>query len=293
MKVCIVTPDYAKDSSAIIARLARHLEDGNGWRVSTKPNPRALVNVFMPYDQWRFSKWNRTPTAGWFTHKEIWGTEHGAKRRRWEAASRALDLRVTPSAMYARELRLCGSTAHIPHPVELDHFTFWPFEKHKKPVIGLSGRVYPGGRKGEMLVARLAKEHRWKIIGSGKGWPVPTKWYEWPELPRFYHRLDVFLCTSLIEGGPVTVLEALASGRPVVIPWGVGALDELPNMPGIYHYKRGDYDEMVKALQTAIENKTQIASQMTALRGIVEGYTPERWCRTWNDALHNLIRGMA
>ena len=289
MKVCIVTPNYAKDSSAIIARLARHLEDGNGWRIATKPNPRALVNVFMPYDQWRFSKWNRTPTAGWFTHKEIWATEHGAKRRRWEAASRALDLRVTPSAMYARELRLCGSTVHIPHPVEVDHFTPKPMRKHKKPMIGVSGRVYPGGRKGEAVVARLAKEHRWNIVASGSGWPIPTKWYEWSELPRFYHQLDVFLCTSLIEGGPVTVLEALACGKPVVIPWGVGAMDELPEVRGIWHYYNSEYQNMVGAIEKAL----QIRSNPDELRHIVSGYTAKRWCQAWDGALHDLIRGMA
>jgi len=117
MKVRVVTPSYKLGSDAIIARLAKHLER-NGWRVG-EPNPRALVNIFIPYCEWRKTRFTRTPIAGWFTHKEEKSVEGGAKLKRWNEAARKLDLRVTPCKLYVEELSRFGPTVQIPHPVEL------------------------------------------------------------------------------------------------------------------------------------------------------------------------------
>ena len=64
-------------------------------------------------------------------------------------------------------------------------------------------------------------------------------------MQTFYQKLDVFLITSKVEGGPDTVIEALACGIPVVGPEDVGMLDEFP----IARYPKGDYQAMLGRLQ--------------------------------------------
>lgn len=295
MKVRIVVNEIK--SSWIIARLARHLVRLNGWSARKEPNPRALVNLFFPYSEWRFSKFTQTPIGGWFTHREEANVEHGAKRRRWDTIWPVMDLRAMPCRFWASQAtdedgweQTHMQRTIIPHPVELDFFKPTPQAKGK-PIIGVSGICYPGGRKGEHLLLRLNKEYhnKYAFLGSGKGWPAPTKWRKWKYMPAYYAHLNLFLCTSLVEGGPVTVLEALASGRPVVIPWGVGDMDMLPEGAGIRHYNKGDYNDMVRAIRDALGDHAPPES----LRAVVEDRTPERWAECWDDAVHGLMDGLA
>lgn len=283
MRVHVVCRDHQSDW--IIARLVRHLMRANGWTAGKSPDATADINVFFPYLDWRLSRFAETPTAGWFTHREA---QRPDKARIWDETAARLSLRITPSRMYAAELEKHGPTVHIPHPVELDKFVVADgIRSGKTPVVGVSGFVYPGGRKGEELAARLSEERtgRWRIRASGRGWPVETTHYPWVEMQRFYQGLDVYLCTALAEGGPVTVLEALACGVPVVVPRGVGQMDELPEMAGVWHYDAGDYEGMVAALESAVRCK--VRPEM--LRVLVEQYTVQRWCDSWLAVLETFL----
>jgi len=165
----------------------------------------------------------------------------------------------------------------------LDLFTLGARPANERPTIGVSGTVYQGGRKGEWMVQRLAFEHpEWHVIASGKGWPVETTWREWSEMPAYYRSLDAYLCTSLCEGGPVPPFEALACGTPVVVPSGVGQMDELPERAGIRHYPAGDYDAMVGAIERVL------ADDIGGLRAVAAQYTVQRWCDAWLLALEHL-----
>jgi len=259
----------------------------NGWTASNEPDPGAEANVFFPYCQWRYSRFRKTVIAAWMTHLEDESVEHGAKRKRWFDTAPVLDLRVTPSRMYYDLLRHYGPTVLIPHPVELDKFVIVKPKTHPKPIIGVAGRVYSGGRKGESLVRRLYEEQGncWEVRAAGRGWPVPTSKYAWSRLQEFYQSLDVFLCTSLVEGGPVTVLEALACGKRVVIPWHVGAMDEIPEYSGARHYEAGNYASMVDAIKLALDDETR----PKAMRAIAGEYTVDRWCRRWREAMEEIV----
>jgi hypothetical protein len=130
-------------------------------------------------------------------------------------------------------------------------------------------------RKGLHLAARLAGEERpWEVVASGEGWPVPCRQYELSALPGFYRSLDVLLCTSLIEGVPMPPLEALACGTKVVIPRGVGMLDDLPSVPGIVRYEAGNYDGMVRAIDEALDTQ----ANPEELAAAVAPYNAENWC---------------
>lgn len=271
----------------VIARLCNHLVTHNGWSWGQRPRRDARVNIFFPYLEWRHTEWRRRQTAAWMTHRRDsdWGAEV------WEQTAGALSLRVTPAALWLPELETFGPSAHIPHPVELDMFRPSGRERTWDDfTIGVSGivRCNDGERKGGHLVERLMREG-WTVRASGRGWPCPTRWYEWHELPEFYQSLDVFLCTSTNEGGPVTVLEALASGVPVVIPWDVGQCPEYPERAGIRHYRKGDYEDLERALVQVFEESPYLKPE--ALRAVAEQYPISRWCRDWEETIYKLIGG--
>jgi len=75
---------------------------------------------------------------------------------------------------------------------------------------------------------------------------------------------------------PMPPLEALACGVPIVIPQSVGMLDELPELPGIYRYKCGDYDDLRAACQLALSERG--THDREALRQVVAHHTPVNWC---------------
>lgn len=286
MKIHVVGPEGRTDWDAwVIARFARHLSKYNGWTLSQVPDPSAAANVFILYLDWRFHKWRKTPTTALFTH---YVPSDRLRVEQWKEVAQAVDLRVTMCDQYVDALKAFGPTVSITTPVELDKFTIIPATPHDIPIIGVSGEVYPGGRKGEGLVKKLAAEqsHRWRIIASGKGWPVKTTMYQWKHLQRHYQGLDVFLCTSSIEGGPVTVLEALACGKPVVVPEHVGLIDELPVAPGIYRYPKGNYAVMVDAIEDAFADPVPPEQ----LRSYVADRTVERFAEEWRVAVEGMLR---
>jgi hypothetical protein len=106
-------------------------------------------------------------------------------------------------------------------------------------------------------------------------------------MPKFFQAINLYVCTATIEGGPMTTLEALASGRPVVVPKGVGIHDELPDVGGIWKYKKGDYKDMLSKVRLAIRNRFS----PTGLRNLVEGNTIKSWCEGHRQAFENLLYG--
>lgn len=226
----------ARADKWILGRCVEILHKRLGWTVSPQPDVNVDVNYFMPYLLYRRCKGK---TAAWFTHREE--KEHGgqnSKVARWHRAAKNVDLRITMAEKYARELEVHGPTVNITLPVNARKF------KPRKLRVGVAGKVYKLSRKGERLVQRLVSSGTYEVVGAGEGWPCPTKFYPWARMQEFYQGLDAFLVTSEVEGGPVTIMEALACGIPVVAPQGVGFVDEFD----ILTYPCGDYSKMVECL---------------------------------------------
>lgn len=283
-KVHIVAPEWHGDW--IIARLARYLIEGNGWTCGETADPRADCNVYMPYLMWDKSPCAERPSVGWFTHLE---SMTPGKAAAWERIAQHVTMRASQARLYLDNLTTYGPTLWVPSPVERDKFFIQERVRHPKPIIGEAGFVYPSKRKGEDLLGRLQRErgHEWTLRGAGRGWPVPTIHYPWENLQLFYWGLDLYLCTSTCEGGPVSPFEALACGVPVVVPSGVGLMDELPEMAGIHHYTAGDYDAMIQAIEAALATE----SDPEALRWVTDPYIVSRWCAELRAATERAIEG--
>jgi glycosyltransferase involved in cell wall biosynthesis len=171
----------------------------------------------------------------------------------------------------------------------VDTDLFQPFtvqhERSDAPIVGTAGIGQP--RKGpRMLVDLFYSGMLVDLRVVGANWQFPHTFIADYLMPTFYNMLDVYLCTSLEEGVPEPVLEALACDTAVVIPDGVGICDQLPEMEGIRHYKRGDSKDMVRALRQALDDKPPAG----LLREVVTGqYTIDDWCASHLIAMEMLL----
>ncbi len=276
LSVHVLCRNYQQDR--IIPRMARALRDRLGWTLSAKAEPCDVLYLSGYYEAQLLKPWPDTRVAAYFTHREE-EPPNNAKARLFDQVARQVDLRIVTARLYGALVEQYGLTAQIPAPLERDQFVLSPRSAHRQPAIGVSGYTYANGRKGEDLVRRaiaspVGQRCEWRA--SGRGWPCPTRAYSWADMPGFYQSLDVLLCPSLVEGIPMPPLEALACGCAVVIPRGVGLLDELPDMPGIYRYERGDVRTMLQALEQAAFPGERIEPE--SLRAVTEPYSVEAWC---------------
>ena len=272
MKVNLVYND--PNGERILERLARILAEGADWTLSERPREDVDLNYNISYIDFaqRFTDWRRRKWAAYFSHFE---PDTPYKRFWWETAEPLINIKTVTADQYGAMLN--GNVVKVIPPIDK---CFDIREKKVKPrsLIGVSGYVdRNSGRKGERLVAQLAGdlEKRAEIVASGEGWPARAVNRSLDGLPGFYNSLDLFLCSSLIEGVPMPPLEALACGIPVVIPQGVGMLDELPEMSGIFRYPKGDYGAMQAAVILGLEQGK--STDREALRAAVSRYTPANW----------------
>jgi hypothetical protein len=288
MNIHIVCRNWRDDR--VLPRFVRYLVKHNGWTVSADPNPSADLNYMVAYfEHDKHARFTGTPIATYLTHIED-DPNSGKVKAFHKSASRA-DIRVCMNEMYRMRVEAKhGPTLRFPLPLERDRFTIASRRPGGAPVIGFSGFTYKSGRKGEAmsyrLICKFAKRATFKA--SGRGWSCPTQTYKWAEMPTFYQSLDLFVCTSTVEGGPMTTLEALACGVPVVIPSGVGLHDELPDVAGIYRYQKGDYVSLEKAVSSALSELATVDRK--ALRNATHPHSVEAWCQANEDAFARYLR---
>lgn len=110
--------------------------------------------------------------------------------------------------------------------------------------LGISGKIQPGGRKGEHLLQKLMRDpeigNMISIVANHEGWGIPVNRLNHVD---YYQSIDFLLITSLIEGGPVPFLEALACGKLAIAP----PIGYVPSFDHI-EYKTGDYDDLKRVI---------------------------------------------
>jgi len=278
VRVNVVCRNY--DDDRVLPRFARYLAQGLRWELTRTPDAEADVIYWMGYFE---AQLMRQPVgdrllAAYFTHREEWPAGN-SKAALFDELGRRVDLRVVMCRRYGQELEANGLTAQPPLPVERERFRPIRKARRRVPVAGMSGYTYPNGRKGNDLVrallqSNLANRVEWRA--SGRGWPVATHRYSWEEMPRFYQELDLLVCPSRVEGGPMPVLEALSCGVAVVVPEHVGIIDELPQVTGITRYAAGNPVGLVAAVEKALAERDK--SRPEELREVTRGYTVQAFC---------------
>jgi hypothetical protein len=89
----------------------------------------------------------------------------------------------------------------------------------------------------------------------------------------------------------MTTLEAMACGVPVVIPSGVGIHDEIPDVRGVYRYKRGDYKSLRSAFGLALAERGSV--DPLALNKATLPHSVEAWCQSNYDAFYDFLHRRA
>lgn len=279
----------------VISRMTRSLMEALGWSASSIPDPSADVNYYLGYYEAPLKgKFPSTKVAAYFTHREE--DPGNDKALLWDRVAERADLRIVTCELYRRSLLEYGSTLRCSPPLERSKFTISPHRKRSAPVIGVSGFTYLNKRKGEDILSKiladpLSRVVRW--VASGRGWPIPSKRYVWAQMEEFYQGLDLFVCTSRVEGIPMPPLEALSCGVKIVIPRGVGILDEIPEIPeipGIYRYEKGDPGTLRIAIETALDAGEVDREK---LRELTLPYSMEQWVEDNRRAVEDTFSSKA
>ena len=152
---------------------------------------------------------------------------------------------------------------------------------------------------------QLSENHNWKLFVAGDG-PERENLEQYckkqgltnrvhfmghvNDTPRFLKDLDVFCLASITEQMPVSILEAMAVGLPIVST-DVGDVKQMVsegNKPFIVPV--GDRSEYVKALQRLIEDKTlRLKIGDANRRKCIKEYDEELMFKRYEDLYTSLI----
>lgn len=256
------------DRNWILERLGKELQIRlPNIELNDAADPTADINYYITFA----CRKQPMPTLemGWFAHMEP--LPHLTEL--FYNTAREIDLPVTHSTLYRDMLQDAGIKNAIAIPPGVDHDRFEP-----KLRIGVVGRAYHTGRKGEGLVSQLMDMPGIDWHFTGTGWPNPGRFIPDEDLPDFYRSMDYILVPALYEGGPMCVPEALAVGTPVISS-DVGWVREFPHIP----FKNGDAADLRRVLTDLLETKK-------ALHASTESYTWDSYAEAHEEAFAGLMK---
>jgi glycosyltransferase involved in cell wall biosynthesis len=118
--------------------------------------------------------------------------------------------------------------AVIPNWVDLDRFRYSPHPFHQPVTIGLVGQISPHKGHADAVEAMRLLGRGFRLIIAGKGEPsyeadlrrsaadLPVEFAGFVAIPEFFQNIDILIVPSWEEPFGIIVLEAMASGIPVV-----------------------------------------------------------------------------
>jgi glycosyltransferase involved in cell wall biosynthesis len=252
----------------------------------------------------RLARMPLPPIITWIHHVTSWSTDHQAA-----AQNSDLILAVTPGwkdriASFAPDCRV----ESVRVGVDLDFFTPQSISRRDLGlpengfIVGFFGARSSdddGGRKG-MDVLLSVLHNVGKSISQVHAVFVGPGWQEFAsefraagstatvfgfvprsKIPALYSALDVYLVTARVEGGPMTVLESLACGTPV-ISTRVGLVpDVIAEGVNGFTAEIGDVSSLTKSVTRTARDSELKNSMKSASRGSVTDWS-------WTDRLSPL-----
>jgi len=130
-------------------------------------------------------------------------------------------------------------SAVIPNWVDLEKFPFKPHSRHAPITIGLLGQISPHKGHDDAIEALRIVGPGYRLVVAGKGDEdyitqlkeraanLPVSFPGFVSLPDFFDSVDVLIVPSWEEPFGIVILEAMASGVPVIATAAGGPLDIL------------------------------------------------------------------
>ena len=203
------------------------------WRPKTEGKLAYYINYAL------FNEPSGLIDVGFFTHRD---DSHDFLLR-----AQRMDGCVCMARMYADWLKDKTSRDVIHIPMGFDSYRYRP-----TLVLGVIGKLdHP--RKGRHLVEHLQKLPFVEVITTDGRLPEES-------LRDVYQRVDYVLIPATVEGGPMSLLESLAMGKPVIAPEGVGAVPEFTGCDQLLLYPAGDGDALTQMVTACFEKKLSLAS---------------------------------
>lgn len=173
--------------------------------------------------------------------------------------------------------------------------------------IGSSGRLFPVKDYPLMveiakIIATQAKDVRFELAGDGPDRDEIESWIRAQglqgsftlrghvdDMEAFYHGLAVYLNTSLHEGIPMTILEAMALGVPVVAP-DVGGIREIIDngIQGFLVTGRNPNDFADKCLRLLSDRNLRDAMSLAARHKAAQDFSAEKMADSYRKLYHDL-----
>ncbi len=247
----------------VLERLARRLVEriAGAEFVAWQPRLRAETRIVYYVNYALFHRPSGRIDVAFVTHLD--------ERQGFLERARAVDCCVCMAKTYADWLteRGVANVVHIPMGFDADRY-------RPQLVLGVVGKLdHP--RKGRGLVERLQSLPFIEVRVTEGGMPEA-------ELPAFYQGLDYVLIPGTVEGGPMSLLEGLGMGKPVIVPIGVGIVPELVQSEYVRLYPAGDAEGLVRLVTACYEEKCRP-------RLLVEERSWDRWAADHERLFRRLL----
>jgi hypothetical protein len=248
----------------ILERLARRLAAKLPYARFVPRSPQASVSTRLVYyvNYALYERPSGLVDVGFFTHLD--------DNQQFLPRARSLDFCVCMSRLYADWMLAQGIRSIVHIPMGFDAYRYRP-----RLVLGVVGRLaHP--RKGRHLVDRLAALP-FVDLAVTEGQVAEDR------LVDFYQRLDYVLIPATVEGGPMSLLEGLALGKPVIAPEDVGMVPEFGQTEHILRYPAGDGEALVRVVTACYEQKVRSTR-------LVQERTWDRWAAAHDHLFMGLLR---
>jgi glycosyltransferase involved in cell wall biosynthesis len=250
--------------SWILERLARKLESklpyAKFFPWKPKENTSTQIAYYVNYALYQTA--SRFIDVGYFTHVD--------ESHQFLERARRVDYCVSMSRLYADWLKSRG-VQHVIHiPMGFDSHRYRP-----RLVLGVVGLLdHP--RKGKHLVDHL-RRLPFVQIATTEGC-VPDS-----QMCEFYQKIDYVLIPATIEGGPMSLLEGLGVGKPVIAPDSVGMIPEFEDSRYICRYRTGDPVDLERLVCECFAKKRESSR-------LVNGRSWDDWAAGHHMLFMNLLK---
>jgi glycosyltransferase involved in cell wall biosynthesis len=197
------------------------------------------------------------------------------------------------------------------NPLRLDQFTSTGRPLSDPPMILVPTRVsLRKGLEDVVVLARILRDRgvdvRIRIVGGPSTWSDYTKLLDdlppenaeyggtilYSDMPAEFERSDIVLLASKYDPCPMSVLEALATGVPVIATSEVGSIEGVDRSVAA-EVDPGDVEGMATAITTMLERLRSRPAETRALARAEADrrFAPDVVCEQISDALEELVFG--